>query len=313
MIAKRKGLITFLSIALVAVIAAGATFAYLTGDAGEAENVFTFSNNIRGKLEEPNWDEKQAGSVTLGMELRKDPMITNTSDNGVSEYAAIMVTFKPGNDAQYDSGDVLTDEDTAKLLGLIDIDWNDDVWTLIGAYGDDNTWVAVDSSQSNIDTVKAMNNQVWAYNTAIVPGEVTTPLYNSITIHSEIEDADINWLSGVALNHEPGCWEFNGECDCTPTYKHHVNCAVYGDSNAASVKQGGESAESHTCNCKTAVQHEPDCASLVGTLKGGCGHTVDGSICGFKIVNSGAILQADQFTSATDAETVTAFAELFKA
>ena len=323
MTAKRKGLIAFLSIMLVLVISAGLTFAYLTGSAGEAENVFKFSDNIRGQINEPNWDPEAGKNMKPGMEIRKDPMITNTSDNGVSEYAAIMVTFKPGDDASYDSGDVLTDEDTAKLLGLIDIDWNDDEWTLIGAYGDDNTWTAV--SGGNETTVKAMNNQVWVYNTAIVPGEITTPLYNSITIHSEMDDVDMTWLSGVALDHDPSCWEFNEECDCTPTYKHHAGCALSKavDSGVleadaiAAVEQGGSlrgtDSQDYVCDCTPVEQHESDCASLVGTLKGDCGHTVEGSICGFKITNSGAILQADQFVSATDSATVNAFAELFKA
>lgn len=312
MTGKRKGLIAFLSIALVAVMTAGFTFAYLTGNAGETTNVFTFSDNIRGQLDEPNWDPDQGSKVLPGMTLRKDPMITNTSDNGVSEYAAIMVTFQPGDGASYASGTVLTDEDTAKLLSLIDVDWNQDAWTLIGAYGDSNTWTAV--ADGNETTVKAMNNQVWVYKNAIAPGEVTTPLFNSITIHSDMADTDMAWLSGVTLDHDPDCWTYgtHDDASCTITYKHHESCAIYGQADAGSVPAGGEAANGATCDCTPAEQHASTCPSLTATLKPDCGHTVAGSIQGFKLVNAGAILQADQFKSATDAATVTAFSELFK-
>ena len=309
---RQKGLAALLSVMLVLVISAGLTLAYLTGDAGEATNVFKFTDNIRGSLGEPNWDPDQGKELTPGMEIRKDPMITNTSDNGLSEYASIMVTFKPGEEAEYDT-EALSDADTERLLGLIDIDWNDDAWTLVGAYDEDGAWVAVTSSPDNTETVKKMNNQVWVYNSELAPGEITTPLYNSITIHSDIDDDDMTWLSGVVLDHAPDCWEFGAHDDllCTITYKHHVNCAVYGDSDAESVAKGKESTDGNTCDCTPAEQHEEDCPSLVGTLKGDCGHTVSDSICGFQITNSGAIVQASEFASATDTATVEAFAALF--
>lgn len=311
MTGKRKGLIALLSIALVVVITAGFTFAYLTGNAGEKTNVFTFSDNIRGQLDEPNWDETQGSNVLPGMTLRKDPMITNTSDNGVSEYAAIMVTFKPGADATYAGGEELTDEDTAKLLGLIDIDWNQDAWTLIGAYGDNKTWTAV--ADGNEATVKKMNNQVWVHNNTIAPGVITTPLYNSITIHAEMSNEDMSWISGVSLEHNSSCWTYGQHSDetCTITYKHHENCAIYGKAGAENTPAGGQ-VEGATCDCTPAQQHQADCPSLSATLKPNCGHTVAGSIAGFQLVNSGAILQADQFVSATDPAAVNAFAQLFK-
>ena len=325
MTAKRKGLLAFLSIALVAVVAAGTTLAYLTGNAGEKTNVFTFSDNIRGSLAEPNWDPEDGKNLTPGMEIRKDPMITNTSENGVDEYAAIMVTFEPGTEAEYDT-EALTDTDTARLLGLITIDWNDDAWTLVGAYADNGDWTAVDAEKSNLETVKAMNRQVWVHNSTIAPAQITAPLFNTITIHSDIEDADMSWLSGVVLNHTPDCWTFgtHDAGQCTITYKHHANCALSkaveagqldADDVAGAQKGGsltGRDSQSYTCDCTPAEQHEADCPSMKGTLKGDCSHKVEGSIAGFQITNAGAILQADQFTGATDEATVNAFAALFK-
>lgn len=301
---RRKGLVALLSVLLVLVLSAGLTLAYLTGDAGEATNVFTFSDNIRGRLDEPNWEEVV---VTPGMELRKDPMITNTSDNGLSEYVSIMVTFEPGADASYD-GDALSDNDTARLLSLIDIDWNTDSWTLVGAYDDGGNWVAVADDQSNLATVQNMNNQVWIYNSELAPGEVTDPLYNTVTIHSVMDDEDMTWLSGTVLDHTDDCWEFGNHDDllCEITYKHHANCAV--DSGLAETSEKGENG----CDCTPAEQHEEACPSLEGTLKGGCGHTAgDDTICGFQITNSGALVQASEFESATASATIAAFATLF--
>lgn len=301
MTAKRKGLITFLSVMLVLVISAGLTFAYLTGNAGEKTNVFSFTDNIRGQLDEPNWDPDEDGKdLVPGMEIWKDPMITNTSADDIDEWAAIKVTFKDG------TGNALTAEKANKLYGLIDIDWNTTDWTLVGAYNDSKTFVKADGS--NDATLKAMNNQVWVYNQKIAPAEITDPLFNSVKIHDTMSDEDMSWLSGVSLDHTPDCYTF-GTCNCTPTYKHHVNCAVYGDDDAASVGKGGTSASSHTCDCTPAVQHKADCPALVGTLNPGCGHTVTDTIDGFQITNAGAILQGDLFED-VDA-TVDAFSSLF--
>lgn len=291
---KRKGLVVFLSAMLVLVIAAGLTFAYLAGNAGEKTNVFTFADNIRGQLEEPNWDPSDGENIVPGMEIWKDPMITNTSANDISEWAAIKVTFKDG------SGADLTAAEAARLYKLVTIDWNTNGWTLIGAYNDSNAWTAASGNEDS--TVKAMNNQVWVCNTAIAPGEITDPLFNTITIHDEMSDADMSWLSGVSLDHTPDCYTF-GVCSCTPTYKHHVNCSVAPASASTSAK--GENG----CDCTPAVQHDAGCNALVGTLKSSCGHTVGDTIDGFQITNSGAILQGNLFANVN--ETVDEFNSLF--
>lgn len=295
---RKKALTAVLSVALVLVLAIGGTFAYLAANAGSKTNVFTFADNIRGVLGEPNWNPKDGENLVPGKEIKKDPMITNTSTNGVTEYAAVKVTFQSGKNTGTAENPVysdLTDVETARLLSLVEIDWNTTDWQLIAG--------AADGA-----------NQTWAYKNELAPGEVSNPLFSTVTIKGDISDADMAWLAGIVLSHTPDCYTYGVHDDsvCTITYKHHANCAVFGDVDAASTIKGGTTASGKTCDCTPAEQHEADCPSLIGTLKGTCAHTPDAtSIQGFNIKNTGSVIQADQFTSSTSPEAITAFAALF--
>ena len=80
----------------MAAIAIGATLAYLFSKTEVVNNVFTFVDNIKGELTEPNWKPDDAKNLTPDKEIAKDPQITNTSENGVVEYVAIKLTFLDG-------------------------------------------------------------------------------------------------------------------------------------------------------------------------------------------------------------------------
>lgn len=309
MTTKKKLFTAILSLALVAVVTVGGTFAYLSANAGEKTNVFTFADNIRGTLGEPNWNPEDGKDLTPGKEIKKDPIITNTSTNGVEEYAAVKVTFQSGKNTGTEDAPVytdLSDTDAARLLTLIEIDWNTTDWTLING-------------------TATGANQTYAYNHKLAPGEVSNPLFNSVKIKGDISDADMSWLAGISLSHTPDCYTYGTHEDakCTITHKHHVDCALSkalaagvltADQVAAAEKGAtvtGTDSKNYKCDCTPAEQHSADCPSLIGTLKPNCGHTVANSIQGFNIKNAGAVLQADQFTSATDTAAVAAFKTLF--
>ncbi|MCL1797600.1 MAG: hypothetical protein FWG24_04740 [Eggerthellaceae bacterium] len=167
---KKKKYIVLLSALLTVVLAAGLTFAYLFTKTDELTNMFTFGDNIKAELTEPNWDEDEAKDLVPGKVVPKDPQITNTSENEISEWVAIHLTFTDG------ASDALSDADMARLLDLITIDWNMDDWTL------------ADSAMQ--DAVV----QVWAYNYEVAPGETTTPLFNTVTINETVSPDDLEWL-----------------------------------------------------------------------------------------------------------------------
>lgn len=182
MLKKRSLLITLLSLALVAVVSAGVTLAYYTGDAGEKTNVLSFHENILARLDENNWDAEQGLTMVPGKELRKDPVITNLGQ--LDEYVAIRLTFQ-----RSDQATTLTQADYERLLSLITIGWNvgdgASQWTLVSGGG--------------------TPEQVYVYNQSLSPGEVTDALLNTVRIHTKSDtdkpmtEADLRWLQGVKL------------------------------------------------------------------------------------------------------------------
>ena len=295
---KKKLLTAVLSTALVAVVAVGTTFAYLTANSGEIRNAFSFSDNIRGELTEPNWDEDTSGKdLAPGQTIWKDPMITNTSANGLDEYAAIRVVFRDGD------GDVLSDKDATRLLGLLEIDWND-------------SWKLIDGEQDKTAS------QIYAYDAELTPGQVSEPLFNSVTIKGDIKDEDMSWLAGIVLSHTPECWKPGEHVDgaqdtdgnplCEVTYKHHINCAIADEADASSVAGGQEAENGEKCNCKPVEVHESTC-KIYTDMKTECTeHTAEDTIGGFEIMNYGAVIQANQFEEGVESqEAVKAFKTLF--
>ena len=270
---NKKRLTAILSVILVAAIAIGATLAYLSTITDEKENVFTFAQNIKAKLDEPNWDPDEGENLTPGYEVKKDPMITNKSDNGISEYVAIKLTFENG------AGTTLTDAETARLLSCLTITWN-------------SNWGLKDGTATSAE-------QVYIYKNVLAPGQVSEPVFSSVTIKSDISDADFAWLAGMVLTHTDGCYTFgtHNATKCNITYAHHTNCEIFGEAAAGTTAQGGTT-NSKTCDCVPALNHisiDPDdlCPTLIGTPVGGCGHTADASaISGFNIIVAGAAVQA---------------------
>ncbi len=298
----KKRTLTILSIALVAVLAIGGTLAYLAATTEQYENAFTFAENVKAKLDEPNWDPEEGQDLVPGYEMDKDPMITNMSDNGVDEFVAIRVNFSDI------LGVKLSDADTARLLELIAIDWNTTDWTLAD------------------EEMEGQAEQIWVYNSAITPGEVTNPLFNTVTILTKDEyvaaggtaanwETEYSWMTGIVMDHTDACYEYPNACDCDVTYKHHVNCAlsVANDPEAATTAEGGTTDEGNTCTCHPAEVHEPDCASLEGVLIDEDCHTVANAINGFQAVVKGAVVQSVATEIDTVAEATDKLVELFTA
>lgn len=283
---NRKKLTAVLSLALVVCLITGGTLAYLFSHTEKKENVFTFADNISGLLEEPNWDPDKAENLVPGKKIEKDPQITNTSVNGVTEYAAIKITFQDG------AGNTLSDADTLTLLNLIEIDWSGN-WMLADGTLDKDAAGAV------IDTTA---EQIYVFHDVLPQNVTSDPVFYSVTIKHDVTPAQLKWLAGD-YGHDSSCYIFglHDPVLCTETYRHHEKCAIYGMSGADSVAAGG-TLGSDTCGCSAAEIHTSACPSLIGTLDGSCAHTTIVSGLGnFIIKVEGAVVQADSFSSLADA------------
>ena len=282
---RKKRITVILAIAVAAVMTIGGTLAYLATLTGQAENTFTFAENVKARLDEPNWNPKDGENLIPGAEIRKDPMITNVSNNGVNEYAALRINFTDG------SGDLLSDTsgDTnyvGRLLALLDIDWNTTDWAL------------ADSGMAG----KA--EQVWVYKHELAPGEVTNPLFSSVTIKSSVSgmtDAEwgeeFAWLASICMTHTDDCYKY-GTHDagkCTVTYKHHKSCAVYGKTGAENTAKGGTltiGLDDFICDCSPVEVHDAECPKSIGTIDCAEATHVGEGIDGFQIIVKGAVVQA---------------------
>ncbi|MDR2714254.1 MAG: hypothetical protein LBB42_01825 [Coriobacteriales bacterium] len=172
---KKRKLTLGLALLLVISLVAGLTAAYLYTKADPLTNEFTFADNIKVELTEPNWDPEEATNLTPGKVVPKDPQLTNTSENEMSEWVAIKLVFTDGSGAPL--SDVATDANAvARLLSLIDIDWNTTDWQL------------ADSNMGGKVT------QVWAYKYELAPDETTSPLFTTVTIRDDVTPEDLAWL-----------------------------------------------------------------------------------------------------------------------
>jgi len=253
---KKKLLTAALSVLLVAALAVGATLAYLSTRTNIETNTFTFAENIRALLTEPNWDPDNGLELVPGAEIPKDPQITNTSNNGVDVYASIRLEFVDG------AGVALSATDMTKLMTLISVNWNIANWTIADAAMEDKT------------------EQIWIYEGKIAPAFTTTPLFDKVTILDTVTPDELEWLAGK-FNHTAACYEF-GTCACTPTIVHDKRCAVNNDVPGP-------------CDCTPTTRHQDGCPAWIGSLKGDCTCPMVEGLGGFSIVVQGGVVQADAF------------------
>jgi len=274
---------------MVALIALGGTTAFLFSRTDTKTNVFSFADNIAGYLEEPSWDPSNGENLVPRVKIEKDPQITNTSNNGLYEYAAIRLTFVDG------AGFSLDNTDLVKLLNLIDIEWGGN-WTLISG--------TITENASGVVTA-VTQPLIYSFDEILPPGVTTDPIFYSVTVKSSITPEELEWLRG-RFEHDEDCYIF-GTHDtsiCTIAYRHHEKCAIAGQGDKTTVPAAGKAANGTYCDCSAATVHSSACPSLIGAIKPDCGHSmIPGSgLNGFKIIVDGGIVQADAFDTLDDAK-----------
>lgn len=125
---RRSSMAIFLSVALVAVLGIGGTFAYLTYTTNQTPNRFTTDPNITADILEPTWTygseqsktnkadatktaqspdgvyiPVKAGNMLPSYEVDKNPFIVNTSKNGAEEWVAMKLQFQKWNDGKVET------------------------------------------------------------------------------------------------------------------------------------------------------------------------------------------------------------------
>ena len=185
MIRKKRAVITLLAVLLILCVTAGVTFAYLGGVTKAQQNMFTPADNIRARLIEPNWNEKEGLKLVPGKTIPKDPMITNTGQT--DEYVAIRLTFLDKDDVP------LPDSKLLQLLNLLDMAWSDK-WHLC----DTDTLVVNGSGE-----ITAVSQPlVFYYEDILLPGKVTDAIFSSIRVHDEsdgLTETQWRWLQGIVI------------------------------------------------------------------------------------------------------------------
>lgn len=171
---KKQKKIIILLVAIIAIIfTAQGIIAYLT-DTKTVDNVFVIGS-VSIKLEEPNWEETNGINITPGKVIKKDPTIINDGKNSAYVYIKVevpKVTLNSGS-----KGALFT-------------------------YAVNNEWEEITSkTESKEDSIV----KVYYYKTALDSQEVTTPLFDTVSVADydvSIDNTQTIRVTGYAIQSE---------------------------------------------------------------------------------------------------------------
>ena len=168
---KKKSLVvTMASVAAIAAIGVGSTFAYFTSQ-DEATNAFTLGD-IEIELTEDNWDEDNGVNILPMQTIAKDPAVTNTGLNDA--YIFLKVTV-PQAEVQ------LEGQEAAEVQDLFTLNNISDNWTLV-------------SEENGV--------YVYAYNETVAPEASTDALFDSVTLANLVEADYAEVIESLDINVE---------------------------------------------------------------------------------------------------------------
>ena len=203
----RRALIAVLASVAVLCLSVGSAFAYYNSVTAEKSNVFTPAENIRAKLIEPNWNDKEGLILVPGKTVPKDPMIVNTGET--DEYVAIRLTFLDANKDPMDNAQLL------KLLSFLDITWS-------------NKWKADPETPL-----------VFYYQDVLLPGQTSDPVFSSIRCHDKnsngLTEQELMWLQGIKIVDGSIVLDLDGIGYCTIKVEGAA-VQAYGLANAAAAE-----------------------------------------------------------------------------
>lgn len=168
---KKKN--TIIAVAMVAVLAIGASFAYFI-DRASVTNSFTVGD-IEIELTEPNWDPTTGEKITPNKEMAKDPTITNIGVNDAYMFMSVKVPRANVKTAQADGTIVPAAEQ--------------DLFT----YTVNNGWKQIKSEVITEDG-KKYTEYIYAFEgtggkmTTVNPNGKTAPVFNSVKFINVVEE-----------------------------------------------------------------------------------------------------------------------------
>lgn len=185
---KKHSMVSILvALAVVAALGVGGTFAYLTYTTNQATNQLTTSTGLQAQLVEANWDPDSATAMVPGTTVAKDPVIKNTSDSELGEWAAIEVEFKKlGSDGQYTT---MTEDDLTALFKVYSI------YSGTTAPDSQATDIAVNSNWEKMTNTSEAGKRFYYYKTAIAKDASTDSLFDNVAILKTASQEDITELN----------------------------------------------------------------------------------------------------------------------
>ena len=155
---SKKITLTAAAMVLSAGLAAGGTLAYLNSVTETKTNTFTSGKNITTTLTETDWTEDSGKNYIPGDVIRKNPVMTNESDQPV--YMAIKVDY---SDAQ---GNLMSAEEFAKYAEVTDFNKTD--WEKISINSD--------------------GSEIWLHKSEVAAESKTNALFNNVKVNTGISE-----------------------------------------------------------------------------------------------------------------------------
>lgn len=200
---KHSALTVLLVAAIVAVLAVGGTFAYLTYTTNQATNEFSSTTGITADVLEPSWNAEAAQDMTPGDAVAKDPIVVNTSTSGEKELVAVKVEFKKKTaDGTYKN---MSETDLAKLLAVYAVTKNASTAAATSAGLDvDSAWTQITGTSYAAEGTRYYyyNNSIEAMtageaDSAITDTQKTTALFQSIQFLASATQSQIDEFKGI--------------------------------------------------------------------------------------------------------------------
>ncbi|MCL2352971.1 MAG: hypothetical protein FWC55_10610 [Firmicutes bacterium] len=173
-----------LSAAILSSAAAGATFAWLSGRTGEANNKFTLigANGMTAEIREIFDDsgDSPAKSARPGSDIQKVVRVLNNSSYDVDEWVAVRLTFL--------EGDGVTPADMGLLNGVIDTSFGPD-----NRQYNDALWVRKDGGPGE----PLRQTEIFYYNAKLPQNGLTEALIDCVRFSGEAGGGDLDTIKNV--------------------------------------------------------------------------------------------------------------------
>ena len=149
-----------------------AAHAYMTRTTSLTNSIHMVGENgINAQLSEPSWNPENAINVLPGDSVKKDPVITNTSEADLDLIVGVEARFVYGKNQQ-----TVNPEDMKKIMEICRIDWNSDL--------EEGKWIRFEGEEPSDPVQHFYYNEVLKRNYPET-GEQTKPLFTRLEFLNE--------------------------------------------------------------------------------------------------------------------------------